>query len=85
MTKIKTPKSKKSKEAALQHEKEEVWRRKLEQGEQAPKAYVMDQTYHLDDRVQHETFGMGLVVSLVPPGKISVFFGDGLKLMKCGG
>lgn len=84
MTTTKTPRVKKTKEAVLQSEREEAWRKKLEQSEQPPKAYAMDHVYHLDDRVQHETFGMGLVVSLVPPGKISVFFGDGLKLMKCG-
>jgi len=64
---------------------ETEWRKKLDKSDKAPKAYSMDKVYMVEDRVEHEIFGVGLVVSLVPPGKINVFFQDGLKMMKCGG
>lgn len=65
-------------------DQEAEWRRKLDQGNKTPKAYAMDKVYLLDDRVEHQIFGVGLVVSLIPPGKINVFFQDGVKMMKCG-
>lgn len=64
-------------------DQEAEWRSKLDQSKKTPKAYAMDKAYLLDDRVEHQLFGVGLVVNLIPPGKINVFFQDGLKMMKC--
>ena len=63
---------------------EAEWRERLGRGTKTPKAYAMDKVFLLDDRVEHQIFGVGLVVSLIPPDKINVFFEDGLKTMKCG-
>jgi hypothetical protein len=65
-------------------DQEAEWRAKLDRRDKAPKAYAMDKTYLLDDHVEHQLFGVGLVVSLIHPDKINVFFQDGLKTMKCG-
>lgn len=65
-------------------DQEAEWRTKLDRKNKVPKTYAMDQPYLLDDHVDHRLFGVGLVVSLVHPDKINVFFQDGLKLMKCG-
>ncbi len=83
MTESKT-KSRKKRVAAPEVNQEAGWRKKLDQGHKTPKTYAMDKVYLLDDRVDHQTFGVGVVVSLVPPNKINVFFQDGLKMMKCG-
>jgi hypothetical protein len=84
MSEPKKRKPKKSAAATLKSEQEAAWRQKLVKSDKAPKAYGMDKVFVLDDRVEHQVFGMGLVVSLVPPNKVNVFFEDGLKLMKCG-
>jgi hypothetical protein len=60
------------------------WRLKLDRKNKTPKAYAMDKSYLLDDHIDHKLFGVGLVVSLIQPDKINVFFQDGLKTMKCG-
>ena len=70
--------------SAQKVDQEAEWREKLGQSGKTPKPYAMDKVFVLDDRVDHQTFGVGLVVSLIPPGKVNVFFADGLKLMKCG-
>ena len=63
---------------------EAEWRAKLDRGNKVAKAYTMDKTYLMDDHVDHQLFGVGLVVRLIHPDKIDVFFQDGLKTMKCG-
>ncbi len=82
-----TPKIKKARKPRAVSPKVDLeagWRAKLERGNKTPKAYGMDQIYLLDDHVAHQLFGVGLVVSLIHPDKIGVFFQDGLKTMKCG-
>lgn len=65
-------------------DQETAWREKLNRGGKTPKAYAMDQVYLLDDHVDHQIFGVGLVVGLLPPNKVNVFFQDGLRMMRCG-
>lgn len=77
-------KARKPRAASQKVDQEAEWREKLGQSGKTPKPYGMDKVFVLDDRVDHQTFGVGLVVSLIPPGKVNVFFPDGLKLMKCG-
>jgi hypothetical protein len=62
---------------------EAEWRAKLEKGSKTIKPYGMDKSFDLEDHVQHQLFGIGLVVTLLPPGKVNIFFQDGLKTMKC--
>jgi len=81
----KISKGRKTRASVLKADQEAEWRKQLDQGTKAAKTYAMDKTYVLDDRVDHQTFGVGVVVSLIPPDKINVFFQDGLKMMKCGG
>jgi hypothetical protein len=83
----KKPKTRKKRVSAPKVDTEAVWREKLDQGNKgnkAPKAYAMDKVFLLDDRVEHQIFGVGVVVSLIPPDKINVYFQDGLRMMKCG-
>lgn len=72
-----------SRASAAKGDQEAEWRTKLER-RKAPKAYAMDKPFLLDDHIEHRLFGVGLVVSLIHPDKINVFFQDGLKTMKCG-
>lgn len=65
-------------------DQEAEWRAKLAKPNKTAKSYAMDKTYLLNDRVDHKLFGVGLVVSFIPPDKINIFFQDGLKMMKCG-
>ena len=74
----------KSRADSLKEDQETEWRAKLDRGTKASKAYGMDKVFLLNDRVDHKLFGVGLVVSLMPPDKINVYFQDGLKIMKCG-
>ena len=60
------------------------WHAKLSRTNITPKAYGMDKRFLLDDHINHQLFGVGVVVSLIHPDKVSVFFQDGLKTMKCG-
>jgi hypothetical protein len=43
--------------------------------------YRIDQTYEPGDRIEHPTFGDGVVESAVTPGKIDVFFPGGRKVL----
>ena len=73
-----------SKAAILKGDQEAQWRSKLERRTKAAKAYGMDKSFLLDDHIEHQLFGVGLVVNVIHPDKISVYFQDGLKTMKCG-
>ncbi len=44
-------------------------------------AYSMSQGYAENDVIQHTKFGLGVVVKILDPSKISVVFEDGLKNM----
>lgn len=83
MAETETPRTRKKREA-LKADQEAEWRKKLDQGKKPPRAYAMDQVYKLDERVEHQSFGIGLVVDLIHPDKVNVFFEDGVKLMRCG-
>jgi len=43
--------------------------------------YHMTTCFQVGDRIQHSSFGMGVVDDLPAPGKIQVFFPDGRKLL----
>jgi hypothetical protein len=77
-------KTRKPRVSSNKGEQEAEWRATLEKAEKNPKPYAMDKPFVLNDHVQHKLFGRGLVVNLIYPDKVDVFFQDGLKTMKCG-
>ncbi len=77
-------KARKSRASSAKIDQEAEWRVKLGQGSKNTKPYGMDKIFSLNDHVEHQLFGIGLVVTLIPPGKVNIFFQDGLKAMKCG-
>jgi hypothetical protein len=43
--------------------------------------YRLDQTYTTRDRIQHVKFGLGIVEGSPGPGKITVYFAEGRKIL----
>ena len=80
-TKAKAP-SKRPASAKAGQEAE--WLAKISAPHANAKPYDMDGVYQRDEVLKHQLFGAGLVVSLIAPDKMSVFFQDGVKIMKCG-
>lgn len=68
---------------SLKSDQEAQWRARLGERNANPRAYDINQSYLLDDYIEHKIFGVGLVVGLIYPDKVNVFFQDGLKTMKC--
>ena len=82
--KVGEKKAPKKRPASAKVTQEAEWLERLSQPQKGAKTYDMNTVYRLDDTVEHHLFGAGLVVGLIPPDKISVFFQDGVKTMKCG-
>jgi len=58
------------------------WNKLLEQADPAKAvAYKMASTYAENDVIQHDTFGLGVVVKVLDVNKVSVVFSDGVKNM----
>lgn len=70
--------------SSTQGEQEAEWRASLDRADKSAKPYAMDKPFALNDHIQHKIFGRGLVVNLIHPDKIDVFFGEGVKTLKCG-
>ena len=47
------------------------------------RSYAMDETYKLTTRIDHPTFGIGVVVGLPGPRKMEVLFKEGKKVLRC--
>ena len=77
-------KVRKPRAASTKVDQEAEWRQTLAQGSKNTKPYGMEKVFLLNDHVEHQLFGIGLVVDLLPPGKVNIFFQDGIKMMKCG-
>jgi hypothetical protein len=45
------------------------------------RGYGLDQTYEPADRIEHPTFGVGVVQAVLGPGKIDVFFSEGRRVL----
>ncbi|MGA7827007.1 MAG: hypothetical protein WCA04_05080 [Geobacteraceae bacterium] len=45
--------------------------------------YEMNRKYHTNELINHATFGLGLVKSVIPPNKMEVLFQQGKKLLRC--
>ncbi|QQR81549.1 MAG: hypothetical protein IPJ69_05395 [Deltaproteobacteria bacterium] len=84
--KVKRAPSKSSVAARKQTEKNlhDQWTQKLSASQRKPKNYRVDGDYALEDILSHPTFGNGIITHLVFPDKIEVFFGEDIKLLKCG-
>jgi hypothetical protein len=60
----------------------EEWEMAMEQAKDATvKAYAQDGSFGEGEKVDHSTFGQGLVVKLISPNKMEVIFEEGSKFM----
>ena len=60
----------------------EEWEMAMEQAKDATvKAYAQDGSFGEGEKVDHSTFGQGLVVKLISPNKMEVIFEEGSKYM----
>lgn len=46
--------------------------------------YSLQGVFKQDQIVNHPTFGLGMVIQLIPPNKVEILFQDGRKLLRCG-
>ncbi len=46
--------------------------------------YTMTRSCRAGELLQHPSFGIGVVKAIIPPGKMTVLFEAGTKLMRCG-
>jgi hypothetical protein len=86
----KAPKGKKApakRKSAAKAKKEkpssaEEWEMAMEQAKGAAvKAYALDGSYGEGEKIDHSTFGQGLVLKLISPNKMEVLFEEGAKFM----
>ena len=69
--------SKKKKKSSL-----EEWEEAMEQAKSAPiRVYSQDSSFGEGEKVDHSTFGKGLITKLIKPNKMKVIFKEGTKLM----
>jgi hypothetical protein len=60
----------------------EEWEMAMEQAKDATvKVYTQDGLFGEGEKVDHSTFGQGLVVKLISPNKMEVIFEEGSKFM----
>ena len=60
----------------------EEWERAMEQGKDAPiSVYAQDGSFREGEKVDHGSFGHGLITKLIQPNKMEVIFEEGTKLM----
>jgi hypothetical protein len=48
-----------------------------------PRAYSIREVYAPSERIQHPTFGTGVVAAVPGPGKVDVVFPTGLRTLAC--
>ena len=60
----------------------EEWEKAMEQAKDAPiRAYAQNGSFGEGEKVDHSTFGQGLITKLIQPNKMEVIFEAGTKLM----
>jgi hypothetical protein len=60
----------------------EEWERAMEQAKDAPiNAYAQDGSFREGEKVDHGSFGHGLITKLIHPNKMEVIFEEGTKCM----
>ena len=78
----KTPGKKRSKAKRGQEKEKELWKETLAQKDLTlAKPYTMADTYEIDDVINHNKFGMGIVTNVITPRKMEVLFENGRKCM----
>lgn len=48
-----------------------------------PKTYRIDQSFEMDDVVQHPSFGKGVVIKLSYPDRVEILFQDQSRVLAC--
>lgn len=60
----------------------DVWKEEMDRAEAlAAKPYTLDGLYEEGEKVDHRSFGLGMVKKLISPDKMEVLFEDELKIM----
>ena len=60
----------------------EEWEMVMDQAKGAPiRVYAQDGSFGEGEKVDHNTFGLGLIKKLIKPNKMEVIFEEGTKLM----
>lgn len=81
-----SPKSgrKKKKKQEEPPQTDQEWLRQME-GKNGTQAltYSMQNSYSVQDLIDHPKFGVGVVQRLIDPNKMDVIFQDGLKRLRC--
>ena len=54
-----------------------------ELGDTTPIPYSTDSSFEVGDFLEHKVFGIGKVVDLITPDKMTVHFLDGNKILMC--
>lgn len=70
------------KKKAQEDEKLNEWREQIKDESVSAKKYKLDETFAINEHVDHSKFGRGLVVGFDHPDKIHVFFEEGIKILK---
>lgn len=62
------------------------WRKVMNaHSDRAPQAYSAKAKYAIGDKIQHPTFGQGIVMKHLYPNKAEILFEMDLKVLVCGG
>jgi len=78
----KAPAKKRAKSKRGIEKERELWRETLEKKDLASaRPYSMADSYELDDVIDHNKFGMGIVTNVITAKKMEVFFENGRKCM----
>lgn len=73
---------KRAKSKRAQEKEKELWKEALAKKDLAMvKPYIMTNSYELDDLIDHQKFGIGIVTNVITPKKIEVLFEGGHKFM----
>jgi len=59
-----------------------LWEKALEPAQDfSSKLYTFDGSFESGEKIDHKTFGMGLITKLIQPNKMEVIFKEGTKIM----
>ena len=66
----------------IQEKEKELWKETLSKKDMTlAKTYLMSDSYELEDVINHNKFGMGIVTHVITSKKMEVLFEDGYKCM----
>ena len=81
--KPKVPSRAEQQNARIRAELERQWREAIARNPATPTPYSMSAAFTLGALVDHPSFGVGMVMSVVPPDKMEVLFQEGVKALRC--